>query len=52
MVSLLHHQISEQWKKMDTIISCMDSMPQLVKSIENAMKDMGNFKQYNIKYKI
>lgn len=42
MISLLHHQMSEQWKKMDTITSCMDSMPQLVKSIQNAMKDMGN----------
>ncbi|XP_060852519.1 dysbindin protein homolog [Rhopalosiphum padi] len=44
MISLLHHQMSEQWKKMDTITSCMDSMPQLVKSIENAMKDMENIK--------
>ncbi|KAL4131107.1 hypothetical protein QTP88_008456 [Uroleucon formosanum] len=44
MISLLHHQMSEQWKKMDTITSCMDLMPQLVKSIENAMKDMENIK--------
>lgn len=48
MISLLHHQMKEQWKKMDTITSCMNSMPQLVKSIENAMKDMGilNYYQY------
>lgn len=46
MVSLLHHQMKEQWKKMDTITSCMNSMPLLVKSIENAMKDMGSFNFY------
>lgn len=44
MISLLHHQMSEQWKKMDTITSCMNSMPQLVKSIENTMNDMENIK--------
>jgi hypothetical protein len=42
MISLLHHQMSEQWKKMDTITSCINAMPQLVKSIENAINDMGN----------
>jgi len=48
MISLLHHQMSEQWKKMDTITSCMDLMPQLVNSIENAMNDMGKFiKKYD-----
>lgn len=43
MINLLHHQMSKQWKKMDSITSCMDAMPQLVKSIENAMNDMGNY---------
>lgn len=46
MIRLLHHQMSEQWKRMDTIISCIDSIPQLVKSIDHTMKDMGNFEQY------
>lgn len=43
MINLLHHQMSEQWKKMDTITSCMDSMPQLVKSVEKATNDIGNY---------
>jgi len=43
MINLLHHQMSKQLKKMDTITSCMDSMPQLVKSIESTMDDIGNF---------
>jgi len=44
MINLLHHQMSKQWKKMDTITSCMDSMPQLVKSIESTMDDIENIK--------
>jgi len=35
--------MSEQWKKMDTITSCIESIPQLVKSIDHTMNDMGNF---------
>jgi len=46
MISLLHHQMNEQWKKMDTIISFIDSIPQLVKSIDHTMNDMGTFEYY------
>lgn len=42
MINLLHYQMNQQWKKMDTITSCMDSMPQLVKCVEKATADIGN----------
>ncbi|XP_050421135.1 dysbindin protein homolog [Adelges cooleyi] len=40
MINVLHHQINKQWKQMDVLTTCMNSIPSLVNNIENAIKDM------------